>query len=84
MPRFKCNDPDCEYYGIEELIPCVRFIWNDKNQRLEATEAECPKCGNQRDTVKEDGDIVIPWFKAENAKNYQNKHVSKKRNQFNY
>ena len=84
MPRFKCNDPDCEYYSIEELIPRVKFVWNDKTKRLEASEAACPKCGEQRSTVKEPGDIVVPYFKAENAKNYQNKTVSKKPNQFNY
>ncbi len=84
MPSFKCDDPDCEYYGIVELIPHVRFIWNDDNKRLEANEAACPKCGNQRPSVKKEGAIVIPWFKAENARNYQNKAVSKKTNQFNY
>ena len=84
MPRFKCDDPDCEYYGIEELIPSVKFKWNDKTNRLEADEATCKKCGNQRPTVKKEGDIVIPYFKAEGAKNYQNKSVSRKPNQFNY
>lgn len=84
MPRFKCNDIDCECYGIEELIGSVRFIWSDKNQRLEADEAICKGCGNQRGTVKEKGPIEIPWFKADNARNNQNKHVSKKPNQFNY
>jgi len=84
MPRFKCNDIDCECYGIIELIGSVRFIWSDKNRRLEADEAICKGCGNQRDTVKEEGPIVIPWFKAENAKNYQNKSVEKKANRYNY
>lgn len=84
MPKFKCNDIDCDCYGIEELIASVRFTWSDKNQRLEADEAACKGCGNQRDTVKEKGPITIPYFKAENAKNYQNKHVSTKPNQFNY
>ncbi len=84
MPRFKCDDVDCEYYSIEELIPHVRFIWNDNTKRLEADEATCRKCGNQRSVVKEKGDIVIPWFKAENSRNYQNKHINKKNNQFNY
>ena len=84
MPRFRCDDIDCECYGIEELIPQVKFIWSDKNKRLEAKEAACSKCGNQRPTVKEPGDIVIPWFKADNARNNQNKHVSGKPNEFNY
>ena len=84
MPKFKCNDVDCECYGIEELIAHVRFIWNDSRQRLEADEAKCHKCGNQRIVVQEKGPIVLPYFKAENAKNYQNKHVSKKPNQYNY
>jgi hypothetical protein len=84
MPRFICKDIDCECYGIEELIASVRFKWSDKNQRLEADEAICKGCNNQRDTVKEEGPIEIPWFKAENARNNQNKHISKKPNQFNY
>ena len=84
MPRFICKDVDCECYGITELIGSVRFIWNDKTGRLEADEAICKGCGNQRGTVKEEGPIEIPWFKADNARNNQNKHVSKKLNQFNY
>ena len=83
MPRFKCNDPDCEYYNIEELIPCVKFIWNDSTAKLEAKEAACPKCGNQRPTVKEPGDIVIPWFKAENSRNYQNRTTTTSK-KYNY
>ena len=83
MPRFKCNDPDGEYYGIEELIAQVKFIWNDDTKHLEAKEAKCPKCGNQRPVVKEKGDIVIPWFKAENSRNYQNKTVTQSK-KFNY
>ena len=84
MPHFKCNDVDCECYGIQELIPSVRFTWNEKANRLEAEEAVCKGCGNQRDTVRDPGPYVIPWFKADNARNNQNKHVSKKPNQFNY
>jgi len=77
MPRFKCNDVDCECFAIEEIIPHVRFVWNEKTARLEAPEATCHKCGNQRETVKEPGPIVIPWFKAENSRNYDNKRVKK-------
>lgn len=84
MPRFKCNDIDCECYGIEELIASVRFKWSDKNQRLEANEAICKGCNNQRDTVREPGPYVLPWFKSENAKNYQNKKIEKKANRYNY
>jgi hypothetical protein len=84
MPRFRCNDIDCECYGIEELIAHVRFKYNDKTNKLEADEAICKGCNNQRPVVKEGGPIVIPWFKADNARNNQNKHISKKPNQFNY
>ena len=84
MPKFKCDDIDCECYNIEELIAHVRFKWNDKNRRLEADEAICKGCGNQRPVVKEEGNIVIPWFKGENAKNYQNKTIEKKANRYNY
>ena len=84
MPRFKCDDPECECYNIEELIPCVRFILNEKTSKLEAKEAVCSGCGNQREVVQEPGPIVMPYFKAENSKNYQNKTVSKRPNQYNY
>ena len=84
MPKFKCNNPECEDFNVEELIPCVKFIWNDDTKHLEAIEAACPKCGKQRPTVEEAGNIVIPWFKAENARNNQNKVVSKRPNQYNY
>lgn len=84
MPRFICNNKNCENTGKTELIAHVRFIWNDDTKRLEAKEATCESCGMQRDVVKEGGNIVIPWFKPDNAKNYQNKTVSKKPNQYNY
>ncbi len=84
MPNFKCDDPDCEYYGITELIPNVRFTFNEKTLKLEAPEAECKNCKNQRIVVQKEGPIVIPYFKAENSKNYQNKIISKKPNQYNY
>ncbi len=77
MPRFLCSDVDCEYYGIEELITVVRFVWNDDTGKLEAPEAVCKGCNNQRETVRESGPIAIPWFKAENARNYDNKTVKK-------
>lgn len=84
MPRLKCNDIECSGYAVEELIARVKYIWNGETGRLEADEAACPICGQQRATVKEPGPIVIPWFKAENAKNYQNKTIEKKANRYNY
>jgi len=68
----------------EELIPHVKFIWNNETKRLEADEAACPVCGLQRDVVQTKGPIEIPWFKAENARNYQNKKISRKLNEYNY
>lgn len=75
MPTFRCNNPLCGDYGKEELIPHVRFIWNEKTKKLEAEEAECLACNEQREVVQEPGPIKIPWFKAENARNYDNKKV---------
>ena len=77
MPRFKCNNEGCKGYGEEELIPHVKFVWNDTTQKLEAKEAECKHCHTQRETVREDGPIAVPWFKAENARNYDNKKIKK-------
>ncbi len=84
MPTFKCDDIDCEYYGIEELIAHVRFKYDEITNKLEADEASCKGCGNQRPVVKEKGPITIPYFKGENAKNYQNKKIETKANKYNY
>jgi len=77
MPEFRCNDEECQGYSIKELIPKVKFIWNETTNRLESERAACPICGQQRDVVKEAGPIGIPWFKPENAKNHNNKTVKK-------
>jgi hypothetical protein len=77
MPTFKCNHPECPDYGKEELIPSVKFVWNDESARLEAKEAECAYCKSQREVVKEPGPIAIPWFKPENGKNHNNKTIKK-------
>ena len=52
-------------------------LWNEKTSKLEAEEAKCVACGNQRETVQEEGPIELPWFKAENARNYNNKTIKK-------
>ena len=77
MPRFKCNNGLCKDFGEEELIPHVKFIWNESTQKLEADEAACPSCGRQREVVREAGPIQIPWFKPENGKNHNNKTIKK-------
>jgi hypothetical protein len=55
----------------------VKFVWNEKRLKFEANEEICPTCGERRETVREEGPIKIPWFKAENARNYNNKRVRK-------
>jgi hypothetical protein len=77
MPRFRCINKRCDQFGEEELVPHVKFKWNEEKKTLEAPEAECPSCSYQRETVKEPGPIAIPWFKPENAKNYNNKTIKK-------
>lgn len=77
MPTFRCTKPECEGFGKEEIIPRVMFVWNEKTEKLEASEAACSFCGEQREVVREDGPIGVPWFKPENAKNYNNKKVKK-------
>jgi len=77
MPTFRCDNDDCPQFGGTELIPHVKFVWNETINKLEAKEAECPNCGRQRETVREDGPIQIPWFKPENAKNHNNKTIKK-------
>lgn len=77
MPTFRCDNKECSQYGNKELIPSVKFIWNEETQKLEANEALCPNCRRQRETVKEQGPIQIPWFKPENGKNHNNKTIKK-------
>lgn len=77
MPTFRCDNDECPQFGGTELIPHVKFIWNEETSKLEADEASCPNCGRQRAVVKEDGPIQIPWFKPENGKNYDNKKIKK-------
>jgi hypothetical protein len=68
---------ECEFYQQEELVPSVKFIWNPKTKKLESDKAKCKGCGEQREVVREPGPIGLPWFKAENARNYNNKKVRK-------
>ena len=77
MPRFKCMIKECKFYQQEELVPSVKFIWNPKTKKLESDKAKCKGCGEQREVVREEGPVGMPWFKAENAKNYNNKKVRK-------
>jgi len=77
MPTFICRHPECPDYLKEELIPTVKFIWNEDTHKLEAKEAKCHYCESQREVVKEPGPIVIPWFKPENGKNHNNKTIKK-------
>ncbi len=77
MPKFRCNNTECQQFEKEEIVPHVKFVWNEKTSRLEADEEICPECGQRRETVKEPGPIKIPWFKAENARNYDNKRIKK-------
>lgn len=77
MPTFRCDNDECPQFGLTELIPNVKFIWNEKTQKLEADEAACDNCGRQREAVREAGPIQIPWFKPENAKNHNNKTIKK-------
>jgi len=77
MPEFKCNNEDCSLKGKVELIPHVKFVWNETTQKLDAKEALCPGCRREREQLREAGPIKIPWFKPENAKNHNNKTIKK-------
>lgn len=77
MPTFRCNNERCKDYRREEFIPRVKFVWNETTKKLEADKAKCPLCKTQREVVKPEGPIVFPWFKAEDARNYDNKKIKK-------
>lgn len=81
MPRFICTNEQC---GKQLLIPKVKFVWNDRLGKLVSDYDECSECGSPTEVEKEEGPIAMPWFKAENSRNYQNKRPSKRTNEFNY
>ena len=77
MPRFKCENKNCSRYNEVELIPAVRFKWNPETCKLEAPEGICSQCGDQRETMEEGSLTEMPWFKADNDRNNDNKRVKK-------
>jgi RNA polymerase subunit RPABC4/transcription elongation factor Spt4 len=84
MPRFQCSNKKCEKHINIDLIPHVKFIWSSINNRLESDYDQCPVCGSHREIVKEYEGFTKIWFKAENARNYQNKKVINNPRKFNY
>lgn len=77
MPRFKCINKNCNKFDQVELVPCVKFVFNEKTGKLVADKAVCKECGKMREQLVEEGDINNVWFKPENAKNYNNKKVKR-------
>ena len=77
MPTFKCENKECSDFGKEEFFANIKFIWNEKTLKLDSDKAICPTCHPVRSVVKESGDIGMPWFKAENARNNNNKKIKK-------
>lgn len=75
MPEFKCTNEECSEKDKVELVPRARFIWNEAKGKVEAKEAICKVCGQQREVVREAGPIQIPWFKSEDARNYNNQSI---------
>ena len=77
MSKFKCLNKNCSQYNKIELIPSVRFMWNSETYKLEALEGICSQCGKMRETVKEGSITKMPWFKADNDRNNDNKRIKK-------
>jgi len=75
MPIFKCQNKDCEKHEDLDYEPIVRFRYDANRGELVSDFNTCPICGKWRETVREKGDIKIPWFKAEGNRNYNNKAV---------
>lgn len=85
MPRFQCNNEKCEKHITPELIPHVRFTWNEDTHTFDSEYDICPMCGSTRNVMKEKEEkISMPWFKAENARNYENKAPVSNPRKFNY
>lgn len=77
MPRFKCRNKTCSRCDIVELIPTVRFKWNSDTRELETDEAICRECKQVRETLDEGSLTKMPWFKADNDRNNDNKRIRK-------
>jgi hypothetical protein len=75
MPRFKCNTKDCPNRDVVELIPRVRYVFDTESRKLVSKEAICKHCGKQREQLLEGSLTQMPWFKAQNDRNYNNKEV---------
>ena len=77
MPKFICKNEQCKNYNKVEHFTRVRYNWNEKTMRLEATESFCSQCGNFREPEKEFKGWTDAWFKAESNRNYDNKKIKK-------
>jgi hypothetical protein len=76
MPKFQCENEKCVKHTELDHELRVRFVWNPDTQKLESPYDECPVCGWNRKVVKDEG-TGMPWFKSEDARNYNNKKVKK-------
>lgn len=75
MPKFKCQNKNCQSFDKEELIPAVTFKWNNAELRFDSDYDNCPQCGERRITVKDYEGFTQAWFKAEGDRNYNNKKI---------
>jgi hypothetical protein len=77
MPKFKCENEECVKHTELDHELRVKFVWNPETMRFTSPYDECPVCGSHRNVVKEDAKFDMPWFKSEDARNYNNKKVKK-------
>jgi len=78
MPKFQCKNEKCVKHTELDHEPKVRFVWNPDTQKLESPYDICPVCGWDRVVMKaQEGKFEMPWFKSEDARNYNNKKVKK-------
>jgi len=75
MPKFKCQNKECDNFDKEEHYPRITYTWNEKLMRFECEYSFCPVCGQFREPIKEYAGFTEAWFKGESSRNYNNKVV---------
>ncbi len=53
MPIYQCNTKACSLHGEQAFIESTKIVI--RGYQVVDVEAPCPACGEERETIKEDG-----------------------------